>query len=441
MKFDYEKEPRRDVLCIDVKSFYASVECVQRGLSPMDTMLVVMSNADNAGGLILSASPAAKKRLGLSNVMRKWDVPNHPDLLIVPPRMQLYIDENMKINAIYKQYTASNDILVYSIDETFIDLTHSKMLFGKDAMGLAIEIKERIEKETGLHVTIGIGDNPLLAKVAMDIQAKHSKNSIAEWRYEDISDTLWQVHPITKMWGINARTAKRLDKLNIRSVFDLAHADLGRLKEEMGVIGVQLHAHACGIDRTKLSDTYKPMEKSFNNNQILPRDYRFQQEIEIVLQELSDQVAARLRQHDAQTQCVSLYIGYSSWYRKQGNKGFSQQMKIPPTNRSKLLKEYILEIFRRNWTGLEVRRVGISFSKLTYTEAIQLDLFNEAETPINDHKLDLLIDAIRKKYGFTSIVHANSLLEGGTAISRASLIGGHAGGMDGLRSEYDAKRN
>lgn len=94
-------------------------------------------------------------------------------------------------------------------------------------------------------------------------------------------------------------------------------------------------------------------------------------------------------------------------------------MKIPPTNRSKLLKEYIIEIFRRNWTGAEVRRVGISFSKLTYTEAIQLDLFNEADTPINDHKLDLLIDAIRKKYGFTSIVHANSLMEGGTAISRA----------------------
>lgn len=90
---------------------------------------------------------------------------------------------------------------------------------------------------------------------------------------------------------------------------------------------------------------------------------------------------------------------------------------------------------------MEVRRVGISFSKLTYTESIQLDLFSNAEEPVNDHKLDVLIDLIRKKYGFTSIVHANSLLEGGTAISRASLIGGHAGGMDGLRSEYDAKRN
>lgn len=441
MKFDYAKEPRRDILCIDVKSFYASVECVQRELSPIDTMLVVMSHAENAGGLILSASPAAKERLGLSNVMRKWDLPDHPDLLIVPPRMQLYIDENMKINAIYKQYTASSDILVYSIDETFIDITDSKTLFGKDALGLAEEIKQRIKEETGLYVTIGIGDNPLLAKVALDVQAKHTANSIAEWRYENIAETLWKVNPITEMWGINGRTAKRLDKLNIHSVFDLAHGDLGKLKDELGVIGVQLHAHAWGIDRSKLSDTYKPMEKSFNNNQILPRDYRFQQEIEIVLQELSDQVAVRLRQHDAQTECVSLYIGYSSWYRKQGNKGFNQQMKIPPTNRSKLLKEYILEIFRKNWTGVEVRRVGISFSRLTYTEAIQLDLFNDAETPINEHRLDLLIDAIRKKYGFTSIVHANSLLEGGTAISRASLIGGHAGGMDGLRSEYDAKRN
>ncbi|MCB5952279.1 Y-family DNA polymerase [Enterococcus sp. BWT-B8] len=441
MKFDYDKEERRDILCIDVKSFYASVECIQMGLDPLETMLVVMSNAENAGGLILSASPMAKSALGLSNVMRKWDLPDHPDLLIVPPRMQLYINENMKINSIFKQYTAVEDILIYSIDETFLDITASKKLFGKNTFELAEEIQKRIKEDTGLHVTIGIGDNPLLAKAALDVESKQTVESIAEWRYEDVPDKLWKIYPITEMWGINSRTAKRLHNLNIHSIFDLAHANEYKLKEELGVIGLQLYAHSWGIDRTRISDTYVPAEKSFNNNQILPRDYRLQTEIETVLQEVTDQVAARLRKHNAQTQCVSLYIGYSSWYRKQGNKGFRQQMKVPPTNQSKLLKEYILELFRHNWTGMEVRQVGVSFSKLVETDMIQLDLFHEPADLVNDYKLDHLIDAIRKKYGFTSIVHANSLLSGGTAISRASLIGGHAGGMDGLRSEYDAEKN
>ncbi|MGC6769153.1 Y-family DNA polymerase [Enterococcus sp. LJL51] len=440
MRFDYSKEPRRDILCIDVKSFYASVECVQLGLDPLKAMLVVMSNAENAGGLILSASPMAKEKLGLSNVMRKWDLPDHPELRIVPPRMQFYIDENMKINNIYKQYVATEDIHAYSIDESFLDITASKKLFGKNAYELAETIMAHIKKETGLAVTIGVGDNPLLAKVAMDVAAKHNDSYIAEWRYEQVPETLWKIKSLTEMWGINSRTAKRLEKLNVHSVYELAHTNEYALKDEFGVIGLQLYAHAWGIDRTRLADSYIPEEKSLNNNQILPRDYRFQREIETVLQELTDQVAARLRQQDAQTQCVALYIGYSSWYRKQGNKGFHHQMKIPATNRSKLLKEYILEIFREHWTGIEVRRIGVSFSKLTYTNAIQLDLFHNPQAPVNDHKLDNLIDAIRKKYGFTAILHANSLLSGGTAVSRASLIGGHAGGMDGLRSEYDAKK-
>ncbi|NSN40953.1 excinuclease ABC subunit A, partial [Enterococcus faecalis] len=98
MKFDYSKEPRRDVLCIDVKSFYASVECVERGLDPLKTMLIVMSGADNAGGLVLAASPMAKKVLGISNVTRKDEVPDHPELLIVPPRMNLYMKRNSEIN-------------------------------------------------------------------------------------------------------------------------------------------------------------------------------------------------------------------------------------------------------------------------------------------------------------------------------------------------------
>lgn len=434
MIFDYKKEERRDVLCIDVKSFYASVECVQRGLHPLREMLVVMSHAENSGGLVLASSPMAKKKLGISNVMRKWDLPDHPELKIVPPRMKLYIKENMKINTIYKNYVAEEDLLIYSIDESFLDLTASRHLFASSTYEFARKIQKQIFDETGLYVTIGIGDNPLLAKLALDNAAKHNHDFIAEWRYESVPQTVWKIDPITEMWGIGTRTAKRLKRLGIYSVYDLAHASSYLLKERIGMIGEQLHAHAWGIDRSKLSDTYTPIEKSYGNSQVLPRDYVRQAEIEVVIREMADQVAARIRRHHAQTKCVSLFIGYSMGYRDSNGKGgFHQQLKIPVTSSTKLLTEYCIDIFRNNWHGQEIRHIGITYSQLVYTDSIQLDLFHDPDEQIQELKLDLLIDTIRKKYGYTSLIHANSITTGGTAVSRVSLVGGHAGGMDGIQ--------
>lgn len=144
MKFDYAKEPSRDVLCIDCKSFYASVECVERGLHPLKTMLVVMSNADNAGGLVLAASPLAKKELGISNVTRKEELPDHKDLLIVPPRMRLYIKKNFEINQIYKSFVANEDHHVFSVDESFLDVTDSLNYF---KCNTAYELTRKIQQE------------------------------------------------------------------------------------------------------------------------------------------------------------------------------------------------------------------------------------------------------------------------------------------------------
>lgn len=158
--FDYTNEPRRDILCIDMKSFYASVECVERGLNPLKALLVVMSNAENNGGLALAVSPNAKKQLGISNVTRKYDIPYDKNLLIVPPRMNLYIKKNLQINSIFRQYVADEDILVYSIDETFVDVTKSKKLFNMTAYEFAVQFQRDIYVETGLICTIGIGDNP-----------------------------------------------------------------------------------------------------------------------------------------------------------------------------------------------------------------------------------------------------------------------------------------
>lgn len=431
-EYNYAKEPRRDVFCIDVKSFFASVECVQRGWDPLTKMLVVMSYAENAGGLVLASSPEAKKQLGISNVTRKYALPDHPDLVIVPPRMSLYLSENERINQIYQEYVANEDLHIYSIDESFLDVTASYHLFAESPKALARLIQQRIKRETGLVVTIGIGDNPLLAKLALDNGAKHSPEFIAEWRYQDVPQTVWQIDPITEMWGIGSRMAKRLARIGIETVNDLAHYPVAILRDSLGVIGEQLHAHAWGIDRSRVTQKVAAKEKSFGNSQVLTRDYSRQGEIEIVIREIADQVASRLRKHHCQTECVHLYIGFSKGYQ-QTRGGFSHQLKIPLTNQSIQLGEYCVQLFRQYWQKQAIRHIGISCSKLSFHGNLQLDLFSDPEEAIRKAQLDELIDRIRQKYGYVALIHANSLLPGGTAISRVNLVGGHAGGMEGLQ--------
>lgn len=388
-----------------------------------------MSNAENAGGLVLAASPMAKKILGISNVSRQYDIPDHPDLHIVPPRMNLYIERNMQINDIFRQYVSDDDLYIYSIDESFVRIQSSKRLFGKTAYEFATLFKERILDETGLYCTIGIGSNMLLSKLALDNEAKHNPDMIANWQYKDVPNTVWKIPHLTDFWGINTKTEANLWKMGIRTIEELAHYDYFLMKGRMGVIGQQLIAHAWGIDRTRLKENYVPQSKSIGNSQVLMKDYVYPHEVEIVLREIIEQVASRLRRKHYQTKCISISMGYS---RNESHNGFSRQMSIPPTNNSRVLFEYALELFRKHHNGCAVRNISVNFSKLIDDGFMQLDLFNDPDDQINDNELGYLLDEIRNKYGFEAIVHASSLMEGGTAIRRSNLVGGHAGGNDGL---------
>lgn len=432
MSFNYAKEISNDIFCIDVKSFYASVECVERGLHPLKALLVVMSNADKPGGIVLAASPMAKKVLGIRNVTRKWEIPYHPDLVIVPPRMSYYIEKNTEINDIFRKYVSDEDLHIYSIDESFISVRASLKLFKrKNAYELARMIQYHIFKKTGLYVTIGIGDNMLMAKLALDNEAKYNKGFIAEWRYKDVPNTVWKLEQLTDMWGIGSRTARRLNSLGIKTVYDLAHANFYQLRDSMGLIGEQLYANAWGIDRSDIRDSYRPLEKSYGNSQILKKDYYKKHEIKIVIREMAEQVATRIRKHHCQTGCVSLSVSYSKYEEQVG---FSRQLKIPSTSNTKKLVDSCFEIFNKYYEDDKaVRRIGITYSKLSYTSDIQLDLFEDPTEQITNEKLDLLVDKIREKYGFQSLVHASSLMDGATAIDRSSLVGGHAGGMEGIK--------
>ncbi|MGM0124739.1 DNA polymerase V [Enterococcus sp. AZ194] len=442
--FDYSKEPSRDILCIDCRSFYASVECAARNLDPLKTKLVVMSYpsdspTERGSGLILASSPMAKEAYNITNVSRARDLPfPYPDdLVIASPRMKIYMQKNREINAIYKSYTDEENHHVYSVDESFLDVTNSLQLFDcQSAYELARKIQIDVYRKTGLYTSIGIGDNPLLAKLALDNEAKHIEGMKAEWRYEDIPDKLWSIQKLTDFWGIGRRTAKTLNRMGIRTIYDLAHTNYYYLKSQLGVLGAQLYAHAWGIDRSFLGKKIKPKEKSIGNSQVLHKDYTRKNEIELVIKEMADQVATRLRRMHAQTQVVSLWIGFSLGYvDPSGKKGFHKQMKVSPTASSKQLAEHLLLIFRHHYKNQDVRNISVGCSKLIFTDSIQLDLFSSPDDQVKQMTTDRAVDTIRSRYGFSSLVHANSLLDGGRAIARSNLVGGHAGGMAGIEGE------
>ncbi len=440
LQFDYQKEPQREILCIDCRSFYASVECVLHGWHPLKTALVVLSYpSDNpkeeGSGLILASSPLAKARYGISNVSRARDLPfPYPkELKIVPPRMKLYMAMNQKINHIYKQYCDEGNHHVYSVDESFLDVTHVLKLFNcQTSYQLAQKIQQEVLEKTGIYTTVGIGDNPLLAKLALDNEAKKNHDHIAIWRYQDVPAKLWRIPQLTDFWGIGRKTALKLNYLGISSLYDLAMYDPYLLKERLGVIGLQLYAHSWGIDRSFLGDFYTPAEKSIGNSQVLPRNYTKKEEIILVLQEMSDQVATRLRKKGVQGQKVGLFLGYSLGYEKNGKKGIKKERKIMPTSSSKDLTKEVLTLFAESYQGEVIRQVGVFCNELIREQGLQFDLFSSAEDVLKQEKVEAVVDKIRRRYGFQSIVYAHSLLEGGRAIARSQLVGGHAGGMGGL---------
>ena len=434
--YDYRYEPHRLIFMIDNKSFFASCEALRLGLNPMEACLAVVSRQPDScweSGLIMAASPLAKKKYGLHNVMRVRQLPpkwKAPDLKLVEPHMNLYIKRSIQVLDIFRKYAANEDIHMYSIDEGIIDMTDSWRLFGNDPYYVARRIQKDIHDTLGLYTTCGIGENPLLAKLAMDNSAKHKKSMLAFWHYLDVPDTIWKIEKLEDVWGINTRTANRLRKIGINNMYDLAHSKPYLLKKEFGIIGEQLLAESWGVDRSIIRQKYHPKSKSYGNSQVLTRDYFNQREIELVIREIGEQVAARIRAHNLRAGKVSLYIGFSLFQLAETTKrgGFGVQRKITPTNVNHDLVKELIALFRENWHRESVRTISVSYTDLSPDGTQQLNMLEDFDLQIKRYKLDHIVDQIRKEHGFTSLVKASSLLKGATAIERSNLVGGHNGG-------------
>lgn len=348
--------------------------------------------------------------------------------------MNLYIKYNLAINKIFQQFAAEEDIHPYSIDESLIDMNESWKLFGNSPYEVARKIQLKIKSELGLYVTVGIGDNPLLAKLALDLEAKHAHSLIGEWYYENLPDKLWPITDLTSVWSIGVwsigrRIASKLNKIGIASMYDLAHYNPYQLKDMMGVMGSQLFAFSWGIDRALIRQKYQVADKSYGNSQVLPRDYDNKQEIEIILREIAEQAGARIRAHHLAAAVVSLHVGFSFTAANQyGHTGFDLSTKITATNNNQILAQTVIQLFEQTWRGESVRNLAVSCSQLVPDSQIQLELFDTHKTLLKQHSLDQTIDQIRRKYGFKSIIKLSRLVPGATAISRDGLVGGHAVG-------------
>ena len=412
----------RNILCIDLKSFFASVECVDLGLDAFTTPLVVANKSQGNGAITLAVSPYLKS-LGIKGRTRLYNIPKNIHYKIVNPRMKRYIEMSKKVVEIYLDFVASEDLHIYSIDECFLDVTNYLSYYKMSDEKLGETILKTIEKRTGLTATCGIGPNMLLAKIAMDTEAKKHKNGIAKWGYEDIQKKLWPISPLSSVWGIGTRMEKRLNNLGIFSIYDLAHYDKDKLQNKFGVLGLELWEHANGIDNSVIKDfKHEAKEKSYSHSQVLMRDY-FNEEIYLIIEEMLSVLTKRLRLKGESTSLIGFGIKYS----KAIGGGFYHQVKLSnPTDNIDNILPLCYSLFDKYYIeNNPIRSVSISLGKLSIKEGTQLDLFTDPKKVADDNNLLKALDEIQAKYGKNSILKSTSLLSNSTIKERNKKIGGH----------------
>ncbi|WP_035432017.1 Y-family DNA polymerase [Bacillus sp. UNC322MFChir4.1] len=420
--YDYSLLPNRHILCVDLQSFYASVSCVKMGLDPLHTKLAVVGDVNRQGSIVLAATPPLKD-LGVKKMRRLYEIPRQPDILIVNPIMETYIKCSNYITKLALQYVAIEDFHQYSIDEFFMDVTASLHLFADHPYEFALNFKREIYKHTRIHSTIGIGPNLLMSKVALDIEAKKTKNGIAYWVYNDVPEKLWPIRPLSKFWGISHRTEAKLNRKGIATIGDLAHYPLRYLKESFGVIGEELHLHSNGIDLSRISEKYVQHETSICKSQILLRDYEIH-EVQPILLEHTEEVCYRLRSKHKLARTIQFSIGYS----KDSPGGFKKSCTLDrPTNLTLDIYRVCLRLLKQLHTGEPIRTVSIGLTNLVNEGEEQISLFDDIYAREREIILAKTMDEIRTRFGKNSILRGVSYSPNATGRYRNTLIGGHKG--------------
>ena len=298
-------------LCIDLKTFFASVECSERHLDPFKTNLVVADPTRGNGALCLAITPQMKS-MGIHNRCRIFEIPKGVEYITAMPRMHLYMEYSARIYRIYCRYVSPDDIHVYSIDECFIDITSYMHLYHKSAKEFAKMLMQAVFADTHITATCGIGTNLYLAKVALDIISKHTKENIGILDEERYQKYLWHHLPITDFWHMGSGTANRLLKLGVVDMHGITQIPEEILYKEFGINAEYIIDHAWGREPATIASIkkYRPKNESINNSQVLFSDYEYEDAI-LVVKEMVELNVLRLVESRLVTNHVSLYIGYS----------------------------------------------------------------------------------------------------------------------------------
>src|SRR5690625_660161 len=224
-----------------MRSFYASCAAVKEGLDPLTAHLAVVGDLDRKGSIVLAATPALKRHYGIKTGSRMFEIPTHKEIMIVPAEMNFYLRMTVEVTRLFNKYVPKEDIHTYSVDESFLAVDGVYNLWG-NAEEIASLILAELKETFGLSAAIGIGPNMLMAKLSLDLEAK--KTGIARWEYDDVPEKLWPITPLSRMWGIGSRLEKRLNRLGIYTVGELANYPLKHLEKKFGVMGNQLYYHA-----------------------------------------------------------------------------------------------------------------------------------------------------------------------------------------------------
>ena len=494
----------KSYIAIDLKSFYASVECVERGLDPLKTNLVVADESKTEKTICLAVSPSLKSfkipgRARLFEVVSKVDIVNkrrlentssgnfvgasvnidelncNPELelkyITAPPRMAHYIDYSTRIYDIYLKYIAPEDIHVYSIDEVFIDATGYLDIYRMDAEALAMKMIKDVYLSTGITATAGIGSNMYLAKIAMDVVAKHAlpdENGVRMGKLDEMSyrRMLWNHRPLTDFWRVGRGTMDKLAKYGMFTMGDVARCSLDDEELLYKIFGVNaglLIDHAWGYEPTTIADVkaYKPDNSSFSFGQVLTKPYDYEH-ARIVVYEMADGASLDLVEKGMLTNQLTLTVGYDrecldnpdirTKYKGEIVRDRYGRLIPKHTHGTVNLKGYtsspseIVEAILKLYDDivnsiLLIRRITISTNNVIFEEDYepepvceQMSLFdfmdNSKQTDNiskqeKERSLQEACLSIKKKYGKNAILKGVSLTEGATARDRNAQIGGH----------------
>jgi len=405
-----------------MKSFYASVECADKGLDPFTTRLVVADETRGKNALCLAVTPYLKT-LGVKNRCRLSDVPKD-DLIVAVPRMSRYIEVCADIYELYLKYFSPDDIHQYSIDEAFIDLTDYLTAYRKTPVEMARFLVKKIAEVVKIPASAGVGDNLYLAKIALDISAKKSPDRVAYLSEEKFRRTLWEHTPLTDFWGISYGTAARLRKFGVVTQKGITECPEELLYKSFGVNAELLIDHAYGKESCLMSDikAYRGKSKSVSASQILPTDYTYEQ-ARTVLTEMVLDLCQRMMRRGVVARGVGLYIGYTRDTRDPDGGSVSTS---ETTSNFSILERYALALYDEIVDKkTPVRRLGLTFNNVCNEKNEAYDLFTDCDRVARENRAERTVLDLKDRFGKNVVLRAVDLKKEGTTRERNGFIGGH----------------